>query len=77
MQCVAQSTPFIGVTVTVLNRRNLRAWLQRLRRRRAGPPRHDRHVPVDRIDLPLSDSPTRLEPSERDLVSTTTAGPST
>jgi hypothetical protein len=26
MQCVAQSAPLVGVAVTVLNRRNLKAW---------------------------------------------------
>jgi hypothetical protein len=26
MQCVAQGAPLVGVAVTVLNRRNLKAW---------------------------------------------------
>jgi hypothetical protein len=26
MQCVAQGAPFVGVAVTMLNRRNLKTW---------------------------------------------------
>jgi hypothetical protein len=46
MQCVAQSAPFVGVAVTMLNRRNIKNW--------AADTWHGAHrsAPVSKVDEP-------------------------
>jgi hypothetical protein len=58
MQCVAQSTPFVGVAFTVMNRRNLKNFVGDTLRRT---PRTVAPQPADRVEeAPATDVPIEL-----------------
>ena len=57
MQCVAQSAPFVGVAVTVLNRRNLKNFVADTMRRK---PRTEVPQRPDVEDAPASEVPIEL-----------------
>jgi hypothetical protein len=65
MQCVAQSAPFVGVAVTMMNRRNLKNFVADTMRRK---PRTAAPQPAGRVEeAPARDVPIELATNSGDL----------